>query len=149
MTLFFFELLLYWWMPTNRTLLCPCCDDIVLCSILVCLFVGLSLHYIARISLVVLALLFIVTFQTLTHTHTHTHTRGPLSSCSHVCSPGDWMNKLCHPIWWAVLLDLITAVNEGARESPPVCSAALVTLRCCTLPTLRPSVLPGNRRRAF
>lgn len=73
--------------------------------------------------------------------------------------PGDWMNKLCHPIWWAVLLDLITVVNEGARESPPVCSAAAVTLRHRKPPSpspeleppppLLPSVLPANRRRAF
>lgn len=82
-----------------------------------------------------------------TRTQTDTHHR--LSFSGPVCSASDWMNKLCHPIWWAVLLDLITVVNEGAHESPPVCSAALVTLCCRTLPSLPPSILPANRRHAF
>lgn len=55
------------------------------------------------------------------------------------------MNKLCHPIWWAVLLDLITVLNEGARESPPVCSATLVTLRRRALPS-PPLPRPASRQ---
>lgn len=114
---------------------------------------GLSLHYLTRISLVVLTPLFFDTSETPAHTHTHTHTHAhtciPLSSCSPACSTSDGMNKLCHPIWWPVLLDLITAVNEGACESAPVCSAALVTLCRRTLSTLPPSALPANRRHAF
>lgn len=78
------------------------------------------------------------------HACSDSHTHHPGGSCAPVCSRSDWMNTLCQPIWWAVLLDLITVVNEGAHESPPVCSAALVTLRRRML--LSASVRPASQQ---